>query len=207
MITLSVITFSGFPYRFKLKNFNFQGCFPLHCTLFNRGTFQCIYFTLHPVRWLLFLHCNCPMFILNILLFRNSAYYGLMFLMCIAHCKGPKISLDVLQKLIFFLNVRKLTLQRSHVHIKCFNLQKGILLLHLNVFKLTFHGMITFSTLKMITLNVLLYRNSGNLTLENSFWFVLAGFLQRSATAVQPKVIWIDVQAKIIQIEMWGKDW
>ena len=78
-----------------------------------------------------------------------------MFLMCIAHCKGPMTTLNVLQKLILYLIVRKLTLQRSHLHIKCFNLQKLIVLLHLNVFKLTFHGMITFSTLKMITLNVL----------------------------------------------------
>ncbi len=102
-----------------------------------------------------FLHCKCPMFILNILLFRNSVYYWLMFLLNIAQCKGPMTTFNVLQKLILYFNVWKLTLQRSHVHIKCFNLQKLIVLLHLNVFKLKFHGMITFSTLKIITLNVL----------------------------------------------------
>ena len=32
------------------------------------------------------------------------------------------------------------------------------------------------------------HRNGDSLTLENSFWLVLAAFLQRSTTAVQPKV-------------------
>ena len=37
------------------------------------------------------------------------------------------------------------------------------------------------------------HRNGENLSLENSFWFVLAGFMQRSTTSVQPKVSITDV--------------
>ena len=44
------------------------------------------------------------------------------------------------------------------------------------------------------------HRNGENLSLENSFWFVLAGFLQRSATSVQPKVSITDVIVAVVDV-------
>ena len=41
-------------------------------------------------------------------------------------------------------------------------------------------------------------RNNENLTLESSFWFVLSGFLMRSATSVQPNVRFV-----VISVTRW----
>ena len=48
------------------------------------------------------------------------------------------------------------------------------------------------------------HRNGENLSLENSFWFVLAGFLQRSATSVQPKVSITDVIVAVVDVDGGG---
>ena len=48
------------------------------------------------------------------------------------------------------------------------------------------------------------HRNGENLSLENSFWFVLAGFLQRSATSVQPKVSITDVIVVVVVVDEGG---